>query len=402
VNSANKAGVAFGSGGVRSRNKHRNHIHVSNGMNKASVSVGIPSGVVAMKKHHTRTMPCSYSKMKKMKNQHGTLGGSDYIEKLLLTSLPLTLIIHILNDVGAQEDGLLNVSGVSKLLNSICRLPEIESFIPTYELSPPPNNSDVISVIPGVRLARKLTYNQNNNNLKFIRYGRVRLNNLNTYASIDLKRIFFGSTIFNHIVSLDMSLPSPKKVFAVKSGQVDSTILLVITTMMPTVQVIDLSGVEVCQLGNRYNTGGIHSICPNIFRIFDKTSLKKVTWNYSTNRSLSGHELKNAKNLKEIISDDTIFNRFWLRQMTEIDLKTEVDTKFIFYQCCNSLERLSIRGAKIKGNVDNNSEIKNLPQNTLIKFIRNAPQSLKWFRSDLTKENMCMLLLERPTIQLSN
>ena len=43
-----------------------------------------------------------------------------------------------------------------------------------------------------------------------------------------------------------------------------------------------------------------------------------------------------------------------------------------------------------------------LPQNVLIKFVRNAPASLRWFRSDLSEATMNMLRLERPEIQFVN
>ena len=43
-----------------------------------------------------------------------------------------------------------------------------------------------------------------------------------------------------------------------------------------------------------------------------------------------------------------------------------------------------------------------LPQNVLIKFVQNAPASLRWFRSDLSEANMNMLRLERPEIQFVN
>ena len=38
----------------------------------------------------------------------------------------------------------------------------------------------------------------------------------------------------------------------------------------------------------------------------------------------------------------------------------------------------------------------------LIKFVRNAPPTLRWFRSDLTSDNMEMLRMERPEIELLN
>jgi hypothetical protein len=69
---------------------------------------------------------------------------------------------------------------------------------------------------------------------------------------------------------------------------------------------------------------------------------------------------------------------------------------FIFHRCCKALERVSIRNARCYRNV-----LICIPQNALIKFVRNVP-SLRWFRSDLTQENIDMLQLERPDIELLN
>jgi hypothetical protein len=45
------------------------------------------------------------------------------------------------------------------------------------------------------------------------------------------------------------------------------------------------------------------------------------------------------------------------------------------------------------------NEIYDVTQDMIIKFVRNAPSSLIWFRSDLTKENIHMLQKERPEIE---
>lgn len=41
-------------------------------------------------------------------------------------------------------------------------------------------------------------------------------------------------------------------------------------------------------------------------------------------------------------------------------------------------------------------------QNLLIEFVRDAPSTLRSFRSDLTAENIAMLRLERPEIDFLN
>ena len=76
---------------------------------------------------------------------------------------------------------------------------------------------------------------------------------------------------------------------------------------------------------------------------------------------------------------------------------------FLFHKCSsNKLERVSIRNAKVNLNGFPTMQAVPVPQNALIKFIRNAPSTLKSFRSDLSPENMTMLRSERPEIELLN
>ena len=74
----------------------------------------------------------------------------------------------------------------------------------------------------------------------------------------------------------------------------------------------------------------------------------------------------------------------------------------------NVLERVSIKNAVFvkweeymhTGSlVPSRFAMKNY-QNMLIKFVRKAPSSLQWFRSDLTQGNIDMLQSERPGIEL--
>ena len=74
------------------------------------------------------------------------------------------------------------------------------------------------------------------------------------------------------------------------------------------------------------------------------------------------------------------------------------DEVFLF-RFCKSIERLSIRNATY---YSGSKRTRNIPQNALIKFVRKAPASLRWFRSDLTEENIVMLQKERPEIELLN
>ena len=95
------------------------------------------------------------------------------------------------------------------------------------------------------------------------------------------------------------------------------------------------------------------------------------------------------------------------------DLVNEVNneaTIFLFYKCCSKvLERVSLRNTHftmVQPRIVVPWEIRfsrhpryAIPQKALIKFIRNAPTTLRWFRSNLTTENIKMLQHERPEIE---
>ncbi|MGK3746149.1 MAG: hypothetical protein ACI8RD_006775 [Bacillariaceae sp.] len=108
--------------------------------------------------------------------------------------------------------------------------------------------------------------------------------------------------------------------------------------------------------------------------------------------------MPSTKNLEEIIMDDSKFLG-WSSRDNLSNLENHRD-KFIFHDCSKALERVSIRRAKCHFLENNNIDVV-VPQNVLIKFVRNVP-SLRWFRSDLTQDNITMLRLERPEIELLN
>ena len=71
---------------------------------------------------------------------------------------------------------------------------------------------------------------------------------------------------------------------------------------------------------------------------------------------------------------------------------------FLFHKLRNQpLEGVSIRNVCLwRGD-----EVA-IPQNVLLKFVRNAPMTLKWFRSNLSTANMQVLQSERPEIEFLN
>lgn len=110
--------------------------------------------------------------------------------------------------------------------------------------------------------------------------------------------------------------------------------------------------------------------------------------------------MNDAKKLKWANFDGMRFNVFFDGEFDKMaDLEKNHDV-FIFHRCVNGLERFSIRNASFYHRFKLSTKLEK--QNLLIKFVRNAPSTLKWFRSDLTDENIDMLRMERPGIELVN
>ena len=135
-------------------------------------------------------------------------------------------------------------------------------------------------------------------------------------------------------------------------------------------------------------------------------NLEKITWhNIDRKQSaieIDGWDMMHATNLKHIYMDGSVFYVGDDGRDKFSDLENDEHSDiFPFHKLSSKLlERVSIRNAKWVCCASD--DLTAIPQNALIKFIRNAPTSLRWFRSDLTEDNMNMLRSERPGIELVN
>mmetsp|Transcript_2939 Transcript_2939/g.3330 ORF Transcript_2939/g.3330 Transcript_2939/m.3330 type:complete len:166 (+) Transcript_2939:2-499(+) len=130
------------------------------------------------------------------------------------------------------------------------------------------------------------------------------------------------------------------------------------------------------------------------------SSRQKVIWHHcDRDVYLSGFPFY-PTSTKQIFMDGSIFadTGFYIHVMSNLERH---DDTFMFHSL-KSLECLSIRNAKFNEDRESRFDSMNIPQSVLIKFVRNAPTSMRWFRSDLTQENRTMLQQERPEIQLVN
>ena len=104
--------------------------------------------------------------------------------------------------------------------------------------------------------------------------------------------------------------------------------------------------------------------------------------------------MRKATNLREIMMDGAVFTGIIL------DLENHPSIYLFCRWKSQVVERISIRHAKYTFGLRTIHRI--FPQHALIEYIRNAPPSLRWFRSDLSNDNIEMLRLERPGIEFLN
>mgnify|MGYP003336191613 CR=1 FL=1 len=317
--------------------------------------------------------------------------------ELVLGLLPIGCRIIILNFL--DHAGLVAASIVSKQFHQDCWYDGVQNKIITvYELRP--------RAIPGqyrlrfstaAALLGRLYHNQVSNNKKFARYRHLRVDSINDFYAIheaDITAIVVRMSNENiridGISSLDISVPA--------QTCVDRSIVGPIVSLLPNVREIDFSNVVLVQ---QHGPGRSRTTRSSISFV-DNPLLEKVTWHRGENLTMEGFEFLSCPNLRELIVDDSIF---LIKLVTFLRLAdTSYDSNILFPHCA-SIERLSIRGAKRRivgpGQFATEDTVPIL-QRILIKFVRNAPPSLRWFRSDLTKENISMLQRERPEIQFLN
>ena len=306
---------------------------------------------------------------------------------------PISILINIMGY--ADPDTIRVLCCVSKqFYDIIANDPGMEHnrAIPLLQITPAEDQEDE------GRFGRLFHFLQQNRD-KLQVYREIKIIDPNKFTK------FLGSTIreldkianalrLYGIVSLDMSSPPTSK----KIEDAFIWYFCYIPPILPNLRDINLSN-------NSFSSAYLLELSKN------RPNLEKITWhNIDCDQSvidIHGSDMGQATNLKEIYMDDSAF---FFRGNNErdklLDLENAAQSKiFLFYQCSTKLERVSIRNAKWYEPLYGHGvrwDPTVIPQNALIKFVRKAPTSLKWFRSDLSHENMNTLRLERPGIELVN
>jgi len=308
----------------------------------------------------------------------------------MLMRLPISVRLFIMNYLGGTQQELVNLTLLSKGNNEDCKRPGIDwDITPVFYLSPfKQDGGNTMNFI------RKLhQYQQDDDiNRKIQRYRRLvvhKVNDFHMFRGEDIEVIRRNNIRMNEITSLDLSYPTPPTTVVYNSWPI------AFSYIVPNVLELDFSNMGVaCSILTIYSKN-----CPR---------LEKITWNHIPNSGymrLDGRHFRLAPNLKVIIMDDSIFYLGKRHEIMSLSAKNH-PTIFPFHEICSNnnnsnhsvLERLSIKNGKYL----QRGCLISISQNALIKFVRNAPPTLKWFRSDLTDVKRRMLEKERPDIEFVN
>ena len=187
-----------------------------------------------------------------------------------------------------------------------------------------------------------------------------------------------------------------------ESSREESSVLGILSVLLPSLRELDLTNVCARTVLST-NVCGYDFVVQTFFQ--NCSLLEKITVNSVVEFGWRGTEMKAANNLKELIMDDCSFffiNDNAINDISNLDTDDEVVSKqFLLCECSSTvLERVSMRNttmrvvAQTEGIFDDA-----IPQRALMKFIRNAPTTLRWFRSNLTKDNIELVRHERPGIE---
>jgi hypothetical protein len=307
--------------------------------------------------------------------------------RLTLTGLPTPIRIHIFNYLGHTQEELTNLTLASKSVYEDCKHPGIKwKIISIFKINPNLGGS-----IHQLLLNLDGHVSNNGTVIKFRRYSDMIVNDINKFdkpmSPFEIDRMTENLQM-NNILSLDISLPSP-------GSSVSRSLSHALANILPNLQKVNLS--------NTYVNFAILRIFSSIC-----SHLEKIT--YHNLKSLACFDifaapLRDSKNLKELFMDDSVFCCTTQIKNSISDLNDpEINHIILFYYCFQhkALERISIKNSKIciVENLYDEEEayiaqVETIPQNALIKLVRNAPSTLKWFRSDLTQANINMLQEER-------
>jgi hypothetical protein len=275
--------------------------------------------------------------------------------------IPVPIIIEIISWL--DQESLINLSLVSKQMHDIICSDE------------PGNKNKIISVFE-VSGSSTLKLLQNLRGYFLNEKTKKRLQSYHIMTFKDPCKFKYDANVsqllwmvekddvqMNGITSLDFSSPSPKSerrsLFCLAS---------ILPRILPKLREVDFSNTVVDYL---------------ILQVFSENCplLEKVTTHNNHDEiNLCGLDMSHSRYLKEIHMGNNVKFSLHIRDRKKmLDLYNGQDI-FIFHHCCKAFERVSIQNMKYHGLlllVAADDWNLNYTQNLLIKFVRNAPPTLR-------------------------
>lgn len=339
-------------------------------------------------------------------NNEGRKTQSKPVLKVLkFADMPPSVRVHVYNYRGETQEEMIDTMLISKQAHSDCHPnnPCLEwTITPTLTIGPLDKgySDERDDFQRTTRFLRNLHRIQQDETKRRILQNHRKIVLKDTYHEFGEENGFFairngvrGLSPLTGIISLDAS--SKKCPWHGLKTEFDSGyfLLYALSFLTPNLREFDCSADFTC-----------HGMLFDCMRQW--THLEKITWNCIPKREgirLDGSNFLLASvrsNLREVIMDTAYFvceSSAEIERMnaqSNDESEASVSKEHIFHRCFHKhdsrLERLSIRNATP------------ISQNMLMKFVRNAPLTLTWFRSNLSPTNMDTLRSERPGIEFVN
>lgn len=212
-----------------------------------------------------------------------------------------------------------------------------------------------------------------------------KLKNLDNFkhntAMKDIKRRARSSSVkLPGVKSLDVSFPPHT---SNRRRPVKNSTMKALALILPNLESIDLSYMQVTQTA----VSAFCQQCPN---------LKSITWRGSTdNLLIGGEDFKSANNLKDLNLDNSVLYHGDIPLSHFGDDSAYARGGWCMLVQCRRLERLSIKGISATLFRGSPQAVSN---DVIAKYVRHAPPTLRWLRSDLSQDYVAMLKQERPEI----
>ena len=344
-------------------------------------------------------------------------GGRQYqisrIDDDLWGVCPLTMIFFSYLD----QESLIEASSVNKQWNNISHSPMME-LVPYFRLT-----FDLSSAMDGITnfVCKMKEHRRDPVKWKYIQgYKRFELHLIGDQPTYHDRH---EKGMRNAINATSQILTKEEEQQYISNIRMDGIVSLVITTASNKTKDRNLTQCywnffsqmfpQLCALNllDRECNGQLLDYGFETFSNGDCPHLKKLVFEKMNRRILwCGSDQYLLSDLKEIYFDDLAFVFDPDLHGDLVDDEEIESVQFLDYYSSNfkRLERLSLRNARyFEGDwplppPTSSNKGKKIPQDALLKFVRNAPPALIWFRSDLTEENIKKLKLERPNIDFVN